>query len=73
MELTAKNFRAFAHGYKTDSGVSFHGTNPLSMIFHFEHQRGWQKVQANPGFFRAGMPRDIVQRFLQHAIDLHPR
>jgi len=69
-ERAAQNFGAFAHGDEADAGLAFGGTKTFAMIFDFKNQGSGFELQANPGFFGAGMPSDIVERFLKDAIDL---
>jgi hypothetical protein len=70
-DRTAKNFGAFTHGNEADAGLTFGGAKAFAVIFDFESQGGGFKLQTNPGFFCAGMTRDIIECFLKDAIDLN--
>ncbi len=41
------------------------------MIFHFQLKRVRQETQTHPRLLRPGVPRHIVQRFLQDAVNVH--
>src|SRR6202158_201732 len=44
---------------------------PDSMIFYFQLQRLRQETQTHPCLLSPGVPRHVVQRLLQDAIDMH--
>src|ERR1700692_1045545 len=44
---------------------------PDSVIFYFQLQRIRQKTQTYPCLLGPGVPRHVVQRLLQDAVDMH--
>src|SRR5712664_4493025 len=67
---TADQFGAFAHGYEPNPSLHFFCHKARAMILHFELQRIRGKLQPDPRFARSGMPAHIIQRLLQHAINV---
>src|ERR1700733_12465148 len=43
------------------------------MVFHFQLENVRQKTQTYPRLLRSGVPCHIVERFLQHTINMHSR
>jgi len=70
LDRAAQDLGAFAHGDESDASLAFGGTKPFAVIFNFQNQRGRLEAETKPRFFCAGMPRDIVKRFLKHSIYL---
>src|SRR6202521_4157767 len=69
--LSTHRLRALAHGNQTDPAPVRMFREPDSMIFHFQLKRFWQETQTHPRLRGPGVPRHIVEGFLQNAIDMH--
>ena len=71
-----EKFGAFAHGDEAHAGFGLGrcrggvGVKALAVVFDFELQRIGLKTEADPGFAGAGMAGDVVESFLEDAIDV---
>src|SRR5262249_52740384 len=72
-ECPADQFRALAHGNQPDSPLYLAVNKAAAMILDFQSEAVGQIVQANPSFAYTSMTVYVVQRFLQHAIDMNAR
>src|SRR5713101_3533817 len=70
-QCRSNQFGAFAHAHESDTLVRSVRGKSFAMIFYLERQRMARKSQAHPRFLGARVPAYIVQRFLQHAVNLH--
>src|SRR4029077_6262778 len=70
-ELSTHQFRAFAHRHQTNPLAGGALSESYSMIFYFEFKRGGKETQPYPRPLDPRMPCHIVQRFLQHAVNVH--
>src|SRR5690349_12656467 len=61
----------FAHGNQSDSPLHFLRDEARAVILHFKLQRVPRVFQANPSVARSGVAGYIIQRFLQHAVDVY--
>jgi len=51
--------------------LAFHGAKTFAVIFDFENQGGGFEIAGESRLLWRGMPRDIVEGFLEDAIDLN--
>src|SRR3984893_16636410 len=69
--LPAHQLRTFSHRYQTNPMLVRAFREPDSMIFYFQLQRFRLETQTYPGLLGPGVPRYVIQRLLQDAVDMH--
>src|SRR3989442_7038066 len=67
----SQQFCTFTHRNQPDSLLDSLKVESQTVIFHFELQTLRQELQANPGLTSSRMPRDIIQSFLQNAVNMN--
>src|SRR2546429_10020696 len=71
LDSTAQQFCTLAHRNQPNALFDSLKFESRTVIFHFELQTFRHELQANPGFTSSRMPRDVIQCFLQNAIDMN--
>src|SRR5438270_6098968 len=71
LNSTAQQFCTLAHRNQAYSLFNSPRFESRTVIFHLELQTLRQELQANPSLTSARMPRDVIQCFLQNAIDMN--
>ena len=71
LERASDQFGALAHRDQAQPTAGGRAAESFSMVFDFELQGIGCEAQAHPRLLRPGMPRDVVQGFLQHAVDMN--
>src|SRR5947209_3642016 len=66
----ADEFCAFAHGHQSYALLRALRIEAGAVVFDFQLQNFGIKPQADPGLLRSGVAGDVVQGFLQNAVDV---
>src|SRR5262245_57235312 len=72
-DAAAQQFGPFPHGHQAQTLSSTVSAEASAAVLDFEFEARLAEVQAHPSFLRARVARDVVQCFLQYAIDVDGR
>src|SRR5215472_11420534 len=72
-DAAAEQFGPFPHGHHPQTPPAAVSAEASATVLDFEFEAALAEVEAHPGFLRARVARDIVQCFLQYAIDVNRR
>src|ERR1700741_2884231 len=69
--MPAHQLGTLSHRDQTNPMLVLTFREPDSMIFYFQLQSIRQETQTHPCLLGSGVPRHIIQRLLEDAVDMH--